>query len=149
MPWAELARADFGLPLGTRLKKSHKEYKDYNRLCIEGWQAKGFKVVIPVLQLKDNFRGIRYKATDMKDEVKRTPLPDCAIIWWSWKNAKKASWETVKDTTMPVRCKLQSLWEYFLHVRPLLNGLGLLGAGQTYYKLVPIANYPCHFDPTQ
>lgn len=99
MPWDELARADFGLPLIPRSRDLRSP-----RLCVEGWQARGFKVVVPVLQLKDTLRGIRYSAEDMKNEVKRTPMPNCAITWWSWGNAKSAGWKAVETAKMPSRC---------------------------------------------
>ena len=143
MPWDELARADFGLPLINRSKNM-----DVPRLCVEGWQAKGFKVVIPVLQIKDTSRGIRYSTKDMQDEVKRTPMPNCAIIWWSWKNASTRGWEAVKKAIMPIHCSSRRPSDYSC-VMPQLRGSGFLGEAQSCMSLQPIplsdTPQPCRF----
>jgi len=96
-PWAEFARADFGLPQIYDAQNS-LDVETYPRRSIEAWRSLGFRKIMPISNAFSKSR------SQMQRLLQNTPVPDRAISWWVWRgaDANPERWQAIREYQLPI-----------------------------------------------
>lgn len=98
-PWKSFAGADFGIPQIYEATGQAPFSPDYPRRAVERWRALGFRAIVPASA------AYHHSLDGMRDLLRRTPVPDEALVWWDWYNCSRATgrWSIVQSYSVPPR----------------------------------------------
>ena len=85
--WAGFEEADFGVP--QIYDSLHRLSKDYPTKSIEAWRRAGFSRLVPLLGAS-----ARHTPSDMREHLRRTPVPSGALGWWTLDHALRSPGRT-------------------------------------------------------
>lgn len=95
-PWESFTGADFAVPQIYEATGDKPFPADYPRRSVQRWRALGFRTIVPASA------AYRHTTAGMRDLLRRTPVPNGALVWWDWYNCSRVPirWKVVRETTL-------------------------------------------------